>query len=55
LKRAAAIPAERAALWRAHGGTMMAFPHGHLSVEGECDLIAERISALAAHDPGVDA
>ena len=37
----------RAALWRAHGGAKIGFPYGHLTVEGECDSIADELGKLA--------
>ena len=37
----------RAALWRAHGGAKIGFPYGHLTVEGECDSIADELGKFA--------
>lgn len=37
----------RAALWRAHGGAKIGFPCGHLTVEGECDSIADELGKFA--------
>ena len=36
----------RVTLWKSHGGAEMASPHGHLTVEGECEVIAQAIRAL---------
>lgn len=45
----------RAALWRAHGGAKIGFPYGHLTVEGECDSIADELGKFArqAQEGGV--
>ena len=38
---------DRAALWRSHGGAKIGFPYGHLTVEDECDSIADELHRLA--------
>ena len=38
---------DRALLWRSHGGAKIAFPYDHLTVEGECDVIAAALDRLA--------
>jgi len=51
IEQCAKIADERAALWRGHGGTALASPHNHLTVEGECDVIGAAIRRLALTRP----
>lgn len=46
LEEAAKVVRDRALLWKSHGGAKMASPYGHLTVEGECEVIADAIDRL---------
>ena len=46
LDEAAKVARDRALLWKSHGGAKMASPYGHLTVEGECEVIADAIDRL---------
>lgn len=46
LEEAAKVVRDRALLWKSHGGAKMASPYGHLTVEGECEVIANAIDRL---------
>jgi len=46
LEEAAKVARDRALLWKSHGGTKMASPYSHLTVEGECEVIAGELDRL---------
>lgn len=46
LEEAAKVARDRALLWKSHGGAKMASPYGHLTVEGECEVIASELDRL---------
>lgn len=46
LEEAAKVARDRALRWKSHGGAKMASPYGHLTVEGECEVIASELDRL---------
>ena len=47
LREAGKVARDRALLWESHGGARMATPYDHLTVEGECGVIADELDRLA--------